>query len=132
VVVLELAGAVAALAGRKDPFAAAAGAEPHRALHVGGDRLGGGRARLLPRLLDEALALRMQGEDEVEAALEDVRGGRAGAGVRERVLRGVELLEEPAGDRDVQAGEPRVERLDLVARGLPRRLAPERERRLHL
>jgi hypothetical protein len=45
---------------------------------------------------DERLALRMLGEDEVEAALEDLRGGRAGAGVRERVLRGVELLEQPA------------------------------------
>jgi hypothetical protein len=92
----------------------------------------GKRARLLPRLLDEPLALRVLGEDEVEAALEDVRGGRAWAGMRERVLRGVELLEQPAGDRDVQAGELRVERLDLVARGLGRRLAPERERRLHL
>jgi hypothetical protein len=34
-------------------------------------------------------------------------------------------------DRDVQARELRVERLDLVARGLRRRLAPGRERRLH-
>jgi hypothetical protein len=31
----------------------------------------------------------------------------------------------------VQARERRVERLDLVARGLRRKLAPERERRLH-
>jgi hypothetical protein len=69
------------------------------------------------RGFDEALALRVLGEDEVEAALEHVRGGRVGAGVGERVLRGVELLEEPPGDRDVQARELRVERLDVVARG---------------
>jgi hypothetical protein len=84
---------------------------------VGGDRVGEGRARLVPRLLDEPLSLRVLVEDEVEAALEDLGGGRAGAGVRERVLRGLELLEQPAGDGDVQARELRVERLDLVARG---------------
>jgi hypothetical protein len=84
---------------------------------VGGDRVGEGRARLVPRLLDEPLSLRELVEDEVEAALEDLGGGRAGAGVRERVLRGLELLEQPAGDGDVQARELRVERLDLVARG---------------
>jgi hypothetical protein len=39
---------------------------------------------------------------------------------------------EPPGDGDVQARELRVARLDLVARGLRRRLEPERERRLHL
>jgi hypothetical protein len=65
-----------------------------------------------------ALSLRVLREDEVEAALEDLRGGRAGAGVRERVLRGLELLEQPAGDGDVKARELRVERLDLVARWL--------------
>jgi hypothetical protein len=55
------------------------------------------------------------GEDEVEAALEDLRGAAFRAGMPERVLRGLELLEEAAGDGDVHAGELGVEQLHGIA-----------------
>jgi hypothetical protein len=111
VVVLEPSPAVAPLAGREPPLALPTGAAPDLPLHLGRDRIAAGRSPSLPRLLHEPLALRVLGEDEVEAALEDLRRAASRAGVPERVLRSLELLEEAAGDRDVDAGEVGVERL---------------------
>jgi hypothetical protein len=50
-----------------------------------------------------------------EAVLDDLRGPPARERVRERVLRGLEQLEQLVVDGDVEAREVRVERLDLIA-----------------
>jgi hypothetical protein len=90
-------------------------AAPHLPPHVRGNGVGARGTRRAQRLLDEPPALRVLREDEVEPALEDLRRAPARAGVRERILRRLELLEEAARDRDVQARKLRVERFDLVA-----------------
>jgi hypothetical protein len=78
------------------PLAAAAVADPDGAPHVGGNVVALRRRRLLPRLRDEALALGVLGEDEVEAGLEDRLVPGAGMGLRERGPRRLELLHEAA------------------------------------
>ena len=73
VIVLQAPPAVAALAGLEPPLALPTRAAPHLTLHLGRDGVAAGWAAALPRLLDETLSLRVLGEHEVEAALEDLR-----------------------------------------------------------
>jgi hypothetical protein len=68
------------------------------------------------RLRDERLPLGSTGEDEVESGLEDLLHARAGHRVGKRVTSGVELLHEPAGGGEVDAGGRGVEGLRGVAR----------------
>ncbi len=64
------------------------------------------------RLRADSAALRVALEDEVEADLEDLLLGCARVRVREGVAGGGELVEEPAGDGDVEPTEVRREGLD--------------------
>jgi hypothetical protein len=78
-----------------------------------------GRPRRCPRFLDDSFPLGVLLEQEVERDLEDVLGSTARNRVRQGVARGVELLQEAAGDGHVQPVQLRRERLDCV--GLRRR-----------
>jgi hypothetical protein len=137
VVVLEASAAVAPLARLELPLAASARAPPDLALHRGRDGLPlllarkrlAARAGLRQRLLDQTLALRVLGEDEVETALQDLRRGPIGTGVAEGILRRLELVEEAARDRDVQARELRVEELHAFDRLRTGRVLRGRRRR---
>jgi hypothetical protein len=87
---------------------------------VSGHALGLRRRRLTPRLLDEPPPLRVPLEEEVEPGLEDLLGAPAGVRVGERGASGLELLEEAAGDGDVQPAQFGGERHDLVRRAARR------------
>jgi hypothetical protein len=122
VVEFDLEGRAADAAVLHLPLAAASVADPDRPPHVRGDVIGvrARRGRRLPRLRHDPLPLRGAVEEEVEAGLEDLLGGRAGIRVREGVPGGVELGEEAAGHGDVEAGEVRRDRICRVARSRTR------------
>jgi hypothetical protein len=67
---------------------------------------------LLARVLHEPTPLRRALEEEIEAGLDDLVAGCAGVRMRKGVARGLELLEEPARHRHVDARQLRVERFD--------------------
>ncbi|HEX9241231.1 MAG TPA: hypothetical protein VF875_02190 [Anaeromyxobacter sp.] len=126
VIELDLVDGAADPAALERPGAAPVVALPNGAPDRGGNVTGpftGRRSRsgrfprlsLLPRLLHDSAALRVTLEDEVEPDLEDLVLGRPRVGVRQRGAGGRELVEEAAGDGDVDAAKVCGERLDLDA-----------------
>jgi hypothetical protein len=107
------------LAVREPVLALAVVPLPDLSEHARADAIGLGRPELRLRPRDQPAAPIGAVEEEVERGLEDLGGGGTGLRVRERVAGAVELGEEAARNRDVEAGELRRERLDdgaIVAR----------------
>jgi hypothetical protein len=107
---------VAAAPGRRRRSDGGGGAGGSGARRRSGGDLTVGRGRPLPRLRPDPATLAVPVDDEVEPELEELVVRDVRVGVRDRIAGCVELLEQSAGDRDVEAGQLGGERLD------PRRL----------
>jgi len=116
VVQLELVGRAADAAVLEGPGTASAIALPDGTPDLGRD-VAAARAPLLTlrwrRLRADPAPLRVALQDEVETDLEDGLFRSARVGMRQRIPRRRELVEEPPGNGDVEPAPLRGERLDL-------------------